>query len=68
MASLLLKPTLILGLLIARSLAVPAPSSEKSYVAKRATDVLSCWDNASNGQTFIAKNSGWEIVCGKDYV
>ena len=68
MASFLLNPTLILGLLVTRSLAVPAPSTEKSYVAKRATDVLSCWDNASNGKTFVAKNAAWEVVCGKDYV
>ncbi|KAF3006711.1 hypothetical protein E8E13_009234 [Curvularia kusanoi] len=67
MASFLLKPTLILGLLATHSLAVPAPSSENSYVAKRATAALSCWDNASNGQTFTAKNADWEIVCGKDY-
>ena len=68
MASFLLNPTLILGLFAARSLAIPAPSSENSYVAKRATAALSCWDNASNGQFFTAKNAEWEIVCGKDYV
>ncbi|KAF9700726.1 hypothetical protein EKO04_001397 [Ascochyta lentis] len=67
MASFLLNPTLILGLLAARSLAAPAPSSENSYVAKRATATLSCWDNASNGQTFTAKNAEWEVLCGKDY-
>lgn len=68
MASFLWNPTLILGLLAAHSLAVPAPSSENSYVAKRATAALSCWDNVSNGKTFTAKNAEWEIVCGKDYV
>ncbi|KAH6633380.1 hypothetical protein C7974DRAFT_170427 [Boeremia exigua] len=68
MASSLLKPTLILGLWAASSLAIPAPSSENSYVAKRATAALSCWDNASNGEIFTAKNADWEIVCGKDYV
>lgn len=68
MASSLLNPTLILGLFAARSLAIPAPSSDNSYVARRATAALSCWDNASNGEVFTAKNADWEIVCGKDYV
>jgi hypothetical protein len=68
MASFLFNPTLILGLLAARSLAVPAPASQNFDVAKRATAALSCWDNASNGETFIGKNAEWEIICGKDYV
>ena len=68
MASFLLNTTLILGFLAARSLAVPALSPENSHVAKRATAALSCWDNASNGQTFVAKNAEWDIICGKDYV
>jgi hypothetical protein len=67
MASSLLKSTLILGLLAVHSLAIPAISDEKAYVARRATDELSCWDNHSDGKTFIAKNGNWEIVCGKDY-
>ncbi|KAJ8114810.1 hypothetical protein OPT61_g3395 [Boeremia exigua] len=65
MVSSLLKPTLVLGLWAARSLAVPAPSPDDSPATNPA---LSCWDNASNGQTYTAKNADWEIICGKDYV
>ncbi|KAL1651838.1 hypothetical protein SLS61_005209 [Didymella pomorum] len=46
---------------------MPAITEEKAYVARRATDELSCWDNHSDGKTFTAKNGDWEIVCGKDY-
>lgn len=66
MASFLLNPTLILGLLAARSLAIPAPlPSATSAAAKRSE--LSCWDKASDGDVFQATNSQWDIICGTDY-
>ncbi|KAL1614919.1 hypothetical protein SLS54_009368 [Diplodia seriata] len=66
MASLLSHPTLILGLLAAQSLAIPAPlPSATSAPAKR--DELSCWDKVSDGHVFQATNAQWDIVCGTDY-
>ncbi|EOD43076.1 putative Apple protein [Neofusicoccum parvum UCRNP2] len=66
MASFLFNPTLILGLLAARSLAIPAPlPSATSAAAKRSE--LSCWDKASDGDVFQATNSQWDIICGTDY-
>ncbi|KAF4535212.1 Kelch domain-containing protein [Lasiodiplodia theobromae] len=66
MASLLSNPTLILGLLAAQSLAIPAPlPSATSAPVKR--DDLSCWDKVSDGQVFQATNAQWDIICGTDY-
>lgn len=66
MASLLSNPTLILGLLAAQSLAIPAPlPSATAAPVKR--DDLSCWDKVSDGQVFQATNAQWDIICGTDY-
>ncbi|KKY15345.1 putative kelch domain-containing protein [Diplodia seriata] len=62
MAPALSKPTLFLGLLAAQSFAAPAPSPSGSADA-----TLSCLNNASNGLTFPAQNSQWNIECGTDY-
>lgn len=73
MASLLFKPTLVLGLLAAHSLAIPHPGPvATSAPTKRATTDadstdLSCWDALSDGQVFQATNAKWDILCATDY-
>ncbi|OJD29358.1 kelch domain-containing protein [Diplodia corticola] len=74
MAPSLSKPTLFLALLAARSFAIPAPVATSTVVltptpvaTPSASSTLSCLNNASNGLTFQAQNSQWNIVCSTDY-